>query len=349
MWLRILTTLGPRLVLHCFVMATVFNIAGGQETSAPATVPVSPRFEAVLVQANQNVDLSQLRDATSLKQALTQNYNRDVPPGFSTEKTTEVFVGVQVLDIHGISDSLMEFALEALIHRQWVDPRLVFPNVTGLTEISFREEELENIWRPDLYMNNEREGSFHVTTRPNDAAFLHNDGTVFYTSRITELLACPMDLHSYPLDVQFCQLRLGSYTHDLNDVLLKWRIDTADPIRVDDSITLNEYEIGKVVAETCSGFELDIGIGDKQVYPCVQGYITFTRNYGVYMIQLFVPTSAVVSITWISFWMSPESVPGRVGICATGVLTIFTQIFFMGLQLPQVSFHLKTKISRHKM
>lgn len=43
-------------------------------------------------------------------------------------------------------------------------------------------------------------------------------------------------------------------------------------------------------------------------------------------------------ISWISFWIDPTSVPGRVGLALTTLLTLSTQAIAIHLQLPPVGY-----------
>lgn len=56
------------------------------------------------------------------------------------------------------------------------------------------------------------------------------------------------------------------------------------------------------------------------------------------MLQTYIPTSLIVSISWISFWIDPTSVPGRVGLALTTLLTLSTQVIAIHLQLPPVGY-----------
>lgn len=46
----------------------------------------------------------------------------------------------------------------------------------------------------------------------------------------------------------------------------------------------------------------------------------------------------IVIISWISFWIDPTSVPGRVGLAVTTLLTLSTQAIGLHYQLPPVSY-----------
>jgi len=43
------------------------------------------------------------------------------------------------------------------------------------------------------------------------------------------------------------------------------------------------------------------------------------RDFGYYLIQVYVPTFLIVILSWVSFWINAESSPARVTI---GLLTV---------------------------
>ena len=67
--------------------------------------------------------------------------------------------------------------------------------------------------------------------------------------------------------------------------------------------------------------------------------IYLARNLGYYLIQIYVPASLIVVISWIGFWVPRNSRPARVTLAMTTVLTMvtFTSLGTTG-GLPQISY-----------
>lgn len=55
-----------------------------------------------------------------------------------------------------------------------------------------------------------------------------------------------------------------------------------------------------------------------------------------HILQSYIPTALIVVISWFSFWLDVDSVPGRVSLCITTLLTLATQASAARLALPQV-------------
>ena len=55
--------------------------------------------------------------------------------------------------------------------------------------------------------------------------------------------------------------------------------------------------------------------------------VIFSRSMGYYMIQVFIPSSLIVVMSWVSFYLDRSSAPARVGL---GVTTVLTMVTLMG-------------------
>lgn len=73
-------------------------------------------------------------------------------------------------------------------------------------------------------------------------------------------------------------------------------------------------------------------------FNCLLAIIHLKRNVAFSLLQTFIPTTFIVSISWISFWIDPSSVPGRVGLALTTLLTLSTQALGQQHQVPPVGY-----------
>ena len=65
---------------------------------------------------------------------------------------------------------------------------------------------------------------------------------------------------------------------------------------------------------------------------------SFKRRIGYYVIQVYVPDSLVVAISWIVFWLDQDDMGGRVGLGITTILTIMFLLGSVNMSLPRVSY-----------
>ena len=57
-----------------------------------------------------------------------------------------------------------------------------------------------------------------------------------------------------------------------------------------------------------------------------------------YVINVYIPASLIVVISWVSFWINRGATPARVGLGVTTVLTMTTLMASTNAALPKVSY-----------
>ncbi|KAA0204008.1 hypothetical protein HAZT_HAZT003449 [Hyalella azteca] len=73
-------------------------------------------------------------------------------------------------------------------------------------------------------------------------------------------------------------------------------------------------------------------------YSCLQVDLVFKREFSFYLIQYYVPCCMLVVVSWVSFWLDAQSVPARVSLGVTTLLTMSTQTSSINQSLPPVSY-----------
>ena len=67
----------------------------------------------------------------------------------------------------------------------------------------------------------------------------------------------------------------------------------------------------------------DLSTGE---FPCLEAVFLMKREIGFYALQTYIPSMLIVSLSWLSFWIDKDAVPGRVTLGVTTVLTMTTQL-----------------------
>lgn len=62
------------------------------------------------------------------------------------------------------------------------------------------------------------------------------------------------------------------------------------------------------------------------------------REFSYYLLQLYIPSFMLVIVSWVSFWLDKDSVPARVTLGVTTLLTMTTQSSGINSKLPPVSY-----------
>lgn len=73
-------------------------------------------------------------------------------------------------------------------------------------------------------------------------------------------------------------------------------------------------------------------------YSCIKLDIAFERDYGFYLIQIYIPCSMLSIVSWVTFWLEPDAVEARVSLGVTTILAIVTQIYGINQSAPPTSY-----------
>ena len=66
--------------------------------------------------------------------------------------------------------------------------------------------------------------------------------------------------------------------------------------------------------------------------------LLFKREFSYYLIQIYIPSSLIVVISWVSFWLNRNASPARVSLGVTTVLTMTTLMSSTNAALPKISY-----------
>uniref|UniRef100_A0A671LL44 Glycine receptor, alpha 1 n=1 Tax=Sinocyclocheilus anshuiensis TaxID=1608454 RepID=A0A671LL44_9TELE len=229
-----------------------------------------------------------------------------------------------------IAETTMDYRVNIFLRQQWNDPRLAYSEYPD-DSLDLDPSMLDSIWKPDLFFANEKGANFHEVTTDNKLLRISKNGNVLYSIRITLILACPMDLKNFPMDVQTCIMQLESFGYTMNDLIFEW--DEKGAVQVADGLTLPQF----IMKE-----EKDLRYCTKHYntgkFTCIEARFHLERQMGYYLIQMYIPSLLIVILSWVSFWINMDAAPARVGLGITTVLTMTTQSSGSRASLPKVSY-----------
>ena len=89
----------------------------------------------------------------------------------------------------------------------------------------------------------------------------------------------------------------------------------------------------------------EVTIEDSILYTLFAGIFSsltvkfhMKRRVGFFIIETYIPSCIIVALSWISFWIPPDSVPARVALGITTALTMVTISGSARAGLPRVSY-----------
>ncbi|XP_062381300.1 gamma-aminobutyric acid receptor subunit alpha-6a, partial [Sardina pilchardus] len=267
---------------------------------------------------------------TRILDRLLEGYDNRLRPG-SGVGITEVKTDIFVTSFGPVSDMEMEYRMDMFFRQMWVDERLKFEGPIEILRLN--NMMVDKIWTPDTFFRNSKRSIAHNMTTPNKMFRIMQNGTVFYTMRLTISAECPMRLEDFPLDGHACPLYFGSYAYTNREIAYTWRKGFEASVDVPpESSSLLQYDLvgQSLFTET---YKINTGHYSVQVV-----HFLLQRKLGYYLIQTYIPLIMIVGLSQVSFWINKESVPARTVAGITTVLTMTTLSISARECLPKVSY-----------
>ncbi|XP_022241124.1 glycine receptor subunit alpha-4-like [Limulus polyphemus] len=263
---------------------------------------------------------------------ILDGYDKRACPTYGEGKPTDVKINMYVNSLGSISAASMEYIVDIYLRQSWLDPRLdIRPLGLNSTVTLNGEDIITRIWKPDLFFRNVKEANFHMVTVPNFLIKLSPDGHILYSMRLTLRLSCHMSFRHYPLDTQRCHVIFGSYSQSVESMTISW-MDNA--VLLDPNLEISEFEVESVDPKG-PVFE---NYNDVGLFSYLNVTFVLKRQNGYHMVQTYLPTFLIVTISWVSFWLNVDAVPARVTLGVTTLLTLTTVASGVRTQLPPVSY-----------
>ncbi|XP_054167343.1 glycine receptor subunit alpha-3-like [Oppia nitens] len=146
---------------------------------------------------------------------------------------------------------------------------------------------------------------------------------------MASIVSCPMDFHKHPKETFNCRLKFRSYTYPLTKVIYKWHIPT--PIALHPRLKLSKHKLDI----SYQSFNISTFEG---YFSIIQVTFTFKEMIANKLFHVYLPSFIIVFLSWLSFWISSDTLPARVALCVMCLLAISAQSVGVRQELPRVSY-----------
>nr|CAB3248044.1 gamma-aminobutyric acid receptor subunit rho-2 [Phallusia mammillata] len=252
---------------------------------------------------------------------------------------TKVGLGVMIESITDVSEKNMDFTLTLCLHETWVDPRLRFSSGGKGDSIVLPSRLIDKIWVPDIYIVGSKNSFIHKTTVNNVVLRLYSNGTIYYSVKITSTVACQMNLYNFPLDLESCSLTFQSLGYNNKEVVMEWvgGKDIND-LFFDPGLVTSMPKFRLIHHQFLASNQSDSASYNAENKSSLQVMFELKRYPLSFFLQSYFPAMSMVTLAGLGMWIDPRSVPARVALGVTSVLTIATIITGMKSSLPKVSY-----------
>lgn len=229
------------------------------------------------------------------------------PPSMPTgvELPIEVRLSVRILNITRLIETTGELSASIEYTQRWVDPGLRFdPVAKGEEHIDLTgaaaEARLGQIWRPGITIDN------MIGNPRSQTVFL----SIFYDGRVVQIRRLDADfriranMSSFPFDTQYLPLSFSTARHAAHEVALTTTEFDRNFSTIDPDISANNWKPRGVsfVQSTFFGW-------NARPFSRITLIATVERDWTRYILRLFVPFIAIMSLSLFLLWASTSVLP----------------------------------------
>ncbi|XP_023344150.1 glycine receptor subunit alpha-4 isoform X2 [Eurytemora carolleeae] len=264
---------------------------------------------------------------------VSPNYNLHERP--YSKGPLKITASINLRNILDVDEKAQIVSLETTLRLYWKDPRISpkaeylesFDSMGNYTTLN--PSLASKIWMPDIFIDQAkvlRAPSYFIQPA---SLRVYNDSLIRYSSRINFDVACNMDFHRYPVDEQYCEIKFESFGLQSNQIQLGWIPNSMD---VNQNITLAQFHFRVKLMDSYSTDYYDVS------YPGLILQLHLTRVIGYHIVQTYIPSTVFVVLAWMGMFIPVESVPGRVGMGMTTMLTLTAMFSSTRQNVPKVSY-----------
>ncbi|XP_042211482.1 glutamate-gated chloride channel alpha-like [Homarus americanus] len=256
---------------------------------------------------------------------LPDNYQKHIRPEPDGEGGGPLRVGVgwHVGRIHEVNINDMTVTMTVRVGIAWMESRMIYngESHTGDHEklLPLDLGFLPKIWKPDLFYLDTVDIKRFSMVEDVAGVWLMKNNTIYFSFLVKITQDCPMHFGSYPFDVQHCTMTLTSYEYNAEELLLYWLPEgVTTSHRVHSHLpgyTLDVLPTNLTKHHWCRNCLLEPSSAATSV-------LRLKRHFSAYLLAVYVPSSLLVAVAWVSFFWPPEPLPGRTALVITALLTL---------------------------
>jgi len=243
------------------------------------------------------------------------DYNKDlIPP---QNDSLHVHVETFIFEISKIDDLALTMTFELYLDLTWQESRLIIndthpawePSGSFMGSTNF----VPQMWLPDIQIYKCKQFLLRSIVTDVAGLIIFKNKNILYTVSTEVIIACPMKFAAYPLDHQLCKFLVGSYIHDNTQIYFtgSWGHDIENQ-------RAQQYELKA----------MDLDVNDTFLFHADRTFsqtgfqVELKRRRTPVLLQVYLTTGLFIIVSWISFIVPPEVVPGRMALLVTLFLVL---------------------------
>ena len=274
----------------------------------------------------------QCSSVTAQSACLPFNYSKFELPNPSG--VNPVSIEILIEEVLRINDKDYSITFSCYYNIYWPDKRITLTpefgkeqakaygpdtNITMNPNISvpMNLEMIKDLWLPNILIYNLKTYKVMDVLSKLAGLWILGDYTVMYSEATHITFICPMHFDKFPLDTQICKFQVGSYSYDdtqmtFQTLQARYNNKETNSIALDYSIQINSLS----AKDSLLMFD---GLGN---FSLAGFELVLQRYVSTYIITYYLPSGLFVIVSWISFLIPMDVIPGRMALLVTLFLVL---------------------------
>jgi len=173
---------------------------------------------------------------------------------------------------------------------------------------------LPKLWIPDLEIMDLMSFETHKILSKLEGVWIDSNQVVMYALASKITFICQMDFNAFPVDIQVCKFRVGSFNYPMNKIIFENElVPEAEIVK-----SILDYKISFNALRAEDTHYEALGMN----YSTAGFELVLSRKMSFYIITYYLPSGLFVGISWVSFLINPEVIPGRMTMLVTLFLVL---------------------------
>ncbi|ESO83030.1 hypothetical protein LOTGIDRAFT_64373, partial [Lottia gigantea] len=265
-----------------------------------------------------------------LSDLFTNYYQGIVPYCSGQDKGVEVGLGIAIRSLIDVDEPTQIIDINVWVRMSWTDCHLVW-NASDYDGINELVVPYDKIWVPDvtLYDNNQDGDQGLLPGLTDFRPKIKSDGSIHYNFPTVLHSLCTIDSTYFPFDTQTCPLKFGSWSYD------GFHVDVKNVSASADTSSFKKNTEWELVSVEAVHHELFYSCCEAP-FPDVTFYLTISRRYLSFVVNIIVPCFMIVCLALIGFLL-PVEAGEKVGLEITVLLALAVYAQVVSDQLPPSS------------
>ena len=243
----------------------------------------------------------------------------------------EIQISIEISEVININDIEFSITFAGYLNIQWQENRLRLssdfgrkqagPGVNATmnpeTYVPISLEIAKELWLPDIFIYNLKTYRVIKVLDRLAGLWISADKHVLYGQATHITFICPMRFDKYPMDSQICKFQIGSYSN--NDKIMKFVTENTGYVSATGNSLVLDYEIEINELKPKDTYETYETLGN---FSLAGFEMVMHRHISGYIITYYLPSGLFVIVSWISFLIPMDVIPGRMTLLVTLFLVL---------------------------